>query len=182
METTNSIFFYGCNDEFSYMSNFYKCTFYDNNGNKYNNSEQYFMKMKQETFDPENIIIAKAIMKAKTPTEVKKLGRKVDNYNEDIWNNIRYKHMLNALKLKFSQNDDIKSKLLQTYPKKLYETSATDKIWGIGYNYIQLNKLLQYDLEFKANGIVSDIIENNYFGKNLLGKALMEVRDWLEIN
>ena len=95
------------------------------------------MKMKQETFDPENINIANAIMKAKTPTEVKRLGRRIDNYDENIWNNIRYNHMIDALKYKFNQNEDIKYKM-----HKLNKTT-TDKL--IIYSSVKWAKKDAYD-------------------------------------
>ena len=41
--------------------------------------------------------------------------------------------MLDALRLKFNQNEIIKQKLLETKPKLLYEASKNDKIWGIGF-------------------------------------------------
>jgi ribA/ribD-fused uncharacterized protein len=66
--------------------------------------------------------------------------------------------MLDALRLKFNQNEIIKQKLLETTPKILYEASKNDKIWGIGF----------YD---------KDAIHNkSKFGKNLLGNALMVIR------
>ncbi len=180
METENTIFFYGIKDKFGYMSNFYNCTFKDNNDIIYYNSEQYFMKKKQEIFDPTNLNIAKKILNTKNPTEVKKIGRKIRNYNDEIWDQIRYIHMLNGLRYKFIQNDDIKDKLLSTYSKKLYEASHRDKIWGIGFSASQINRLLLTDIQFQETGIVSELIEKEVFGLNLLGKALMEIRDELK--
>jgi len=67
--------------------------------------------------------------------------------------------MLEALRLKFNQNETIKQKLLETKPKILYEASKNDKIWGIGF----------YD----KDAIQTD---KSKFGANLLGNALMEIR------
>jgi predicted NAD-dependent protein-ADP-ribosyltransferase YbiA (DUF1768 family) len=41
--------------------------------------------------------------------------------------------MKNGLRLKFAQNQIIKNKLLDTFPKNLYEASPYDNIWGTGY-------------------------------------------------
>ena len=57
METDSSIYFYGVNDEYGYMSNFYKSNFNSQINNKliqFNCSEQYFMYKKAITFDKDN--------------------------------------------------------------------------------------------------------------------------------
>ena len=62
---------------------------------------------------------------------------------------------------KFSQNENLKQFLLSTKNKILAEASPYDKIWGIGMN---------------AND--KDILnQDKWKGENLLGKALMKVRD-----
>jgi len=70
--------------------------------------------------------------------------------------------MYNGLLLKFSQNNSIKQKLISTHPKTLYEASKYDKIWGIGYY---------------ANEAINT--NKNKYGRNLLGKALMDIRSHL---
>ena len=115
--------------------------------------------MKAKQFEPNNESLLNKILVEKNPYVVKKLGRMVKNFDEKIWNNIRFDIMVKALRLKFSQNTDIKNKLIETGNKILYEASRTDKIWGIGYS------------EHEAK-----IIDKSFFGLNLLGKALMKVR------
>lgn len=159
METTDAIYFYGLNDEFSYMSNFYKVTFTENNI-KYNCSEQYFMYYKCLMFEPDNEQLLNEILNTNSATVVKKLGRQVKNYDETKWNQHRYDIMKKALILKFTQNFNIKEKLLSTKPKQLYEASKYDKIWGIGY--------------YAEDAIKTD---KSKYGSNLLGKCLMEVRE-----
>ena len=70
--------------------------------------------------------------------------------------------MVEALRLKFNQNAYIRKELIKTKPRILYEASPYDKIWGIGFCY-------------------RDAINQNEsnFGQNLLGKALMQIRDEL---
>jgi ribA/ribD-fused uncharacterized protein len=159
MELENEIYFYSLNNKFSYMSNFYKTYFTDNDGIVYNCSEQYFMYYKCKTFDPTNNTLLQLILSEQSPTKIKQYGRQVQNYDEKIWTEKRYNIMLKGLRLKFNQNHIIKEKLIATYPKILYEASKYDKIWGIGY----------YD-----NDAIN--IDKNKYGQNLLGNALMEIR------
>jgi ribA/ribD-fused uncharacterized protein len=161
METENEIYFYGLNNEFGYMSNFYKTTFIDEDGIEFNCSEQYFMYNKCKVFDPTNSELLEAILKEKSSAKIKKYGRQVENYDDKMWEQIRYNIMLCALRLKFNQNENIKQKLITTNPKILYEASKYDKIWGIGF----------YDMDA--------INTDKKFGRNLLGKALMELRNEL---
>ena len=74
METVDQILFYSHNGTYGYMSNFYSSNFVDDNI-EYNCSEQYFMKKKQELFDPTNISLANKILTNNIPTEIKKFGR-----------------------------------------------------------------------------------------------------------
>ena len=165
METDNKILFYSNNNDYGYMSNFYKSNFTDNINN-YNCSEQYFMKKKQELFDTNNIVLANKILESNNPTEIKKFGRQVKNYNELVWNNARYDIMKNGLRLKFTQNLDLKQKLINTNPKNLYEASPYDKIWGTGHNAETTLQLINNN-------------SHNKLGRNLLGKALEEIRNEL---
>jgi ribA/ribD-fused uncharacterized protein len=162
METETEIYFYNLKNNFDYMSNFYKTDFTDLDSIKYICSEQYFMYKKCQTFDPSNNILLEAILNEKSASKIKLYGRKVQNYNDIIWKEKRYNIMIEALRLKFNQNEEIKKKLINTESKILYEASKYDKIWGIGFNDIDAIK-----------------VQKNKFGENLLGKALMEIRSEL---
>ena len=159
METQTEIFFYRQNENHGYMSNFYKCNFVDNIGNNFNCSEQYFMYMKCLTFDPTNKVLLINILNETNPGKVKYYGRQVKNFYCDLWNTKRSDVMMDALYYKFSQNNDIRKKLIQTGDKLLYEAAKNDKIWGIG---------------FYSNEALS--IDRLYYGKNLLGECLMMTR------
>ena len=162
METETEIYFYNLKNKFDYMSNFYKTNFTDTYGIQYICSEQYFMYHKCKTFDPTNNILLQTILTEKSATKIKQYGRQIQNFNNNIWKEERYNIMLEALRLKFNQNEIIKQKLLQTKPKILYEASINDRIWGIGfYDHVAINK------------------DKSKFGTNLLGVALMEIRNQL---
>jgi ribA/ribD-fused uncharacterized protein len=119
METNTEIYFYSLKNKFNYMSNFYKINFIDENNIQYNCSEQYFMYHKCKMFDPNNNKLLQNILSEKSPTKIKKYGRQVQNYDDNIWAKNRYNIMLQALRLKFNQNDIIKNKLINTKPKIL---------------------------------------------------------------
>jgi len=162
METSDAIFFFTekC-EKYGYCSNFYKVNF-EEKDRYFNCSETYFMYYKCLIFDSTNTKLQEQILSEESPYKVKKLGRQVKNYDENVWIEKRYSIMINALRLKFTQNETIKTKLLSTKPKTLYEASPFDKIWGIGYS--------------ATKAIVKDKIN---YGQNLLGKALMQIRDEL---
>jgi len=165
MEYDNEILFYSHYGYWGCFSNFYPCKFKENLF-EYICTEQYMMKKKQELFDPSNKILSDKIMKSNNPSDIKKFGRSVKNFNQDTWDSNKFDIMVNGLKLKFSQNSDIKAKLKETSSKKLYEASPYDRIWGTG---------------FDKNDTIKKILENNLdeLGQNLLGKALEKVRSEL---
>ena len=139
----NYIFFWGVKHKYGYLSNFYISEFIIN-GDKYCCSEQYFMKIKQETFDKDNIELANKIMSETKPTIIKKLGRQVKNYDDDKWSKIKYKIMKKALLNKFQQNYIIKELLINTNDKIIVEASPFDKEWGIGLSEINATQFLDF--------------------------------------
>lgn len=124
--------------------------------------EQYMMAEKARLFDDEEI--TGKILKSDNPKEIKKLGRKVRNFNEEIWASKRYPIVLNGNFTKFLQNENLMQFLLQTENKVLVEASPYDKIWGVGMS--AEDEKINNPIEWK--------------GQNLLGFALMEVRDELK--
>ena len=127
------------------------------------NSEQYFMYVKAIVFGDKET--AEKILKTKSPKKAKELGRIVKNYDDKVWNDLRFKVMVDANKAKFSQNPDLKKLILsdEFKGKGFVEASPVDGIWGI--------KLAE------NNPDADD--ETKWKGQNLLGKALDETRKWL---
>lgn len=136
-----------------FNSDFYFPTF------KYSNMEQYMMSEKASLFNDEETL--KEIMKTKNPKEIKMLGRKVKNFNEDIWNGFKYNIVVNGNYHKFMQNESLKKYLLSTKEEIIVEASPYDKVWGIG---------MSKDDEHAKNPL-------KWKGENLLGFALTEVRE-----
>ncbi|WP_338761592.1 NADAR family protein [Bernardetia sp. ABR2-2B] len=130
------------------------------NGIIYPTAEHFMMAEKARLFEDNKIL--EEILKAKTPAEAKKLGRKVKKFNDTVWKENRFKIVVEGNYHKFS-DPDYKAFLLGTGTKILVEASPVDAIWGIG-------------LAQDAKGVYNP---NTWRGLNLLGFALMEVRDRL---
>ena len=162
-ETNEEIYFYSLkNNKYACFSNFYNCEFIDINNIKFKNSEQYYVFYKCFIFDKENDKLLNAILNENMGKNIKKLGKDIKNFDEKVWNEHCYNVMKNGLIYKFSQNEKLKKKLLNTKNKIIYESSFFDKKWGIGFS-----------VENAKN------TNKELFGENLLGKCLMEVRELL---
>lgn len=130
----------------------------------YNCCEQYMMSQKARYFN--DMETNDLIMKATEPKEHKTLGRQVKNFDEIEWNIVADEIVFKANLAKFSQNPDLKKKLLDTGNKIIVECSPYDKIWGNGLN-------------------ITDTLKthpDNWCGTNRLGKAIMRVREVLNTN
>ena len=119
------------------------------------------MYQKAKLFGDESA--ASKLLSASNPGEAKAIGREVVGFDESKWVNHRFAIVVKANFEKFSQNIELKEFLLGTNERVLVEASPVDKIWGIGL----------------AEDHTSVENPNLWKGKNLLGFALMEVRDQL---
>jgi ribA/ribD-fused uncharacterized protein len=90
------------------------------------------------------------IWEATSAREARDLGQKVKM--RDDWDQIKYDIMKECVLAKFVQHHDLLEQLLETGDEELIEDSPVDWFWGCG-----------------ADGT----------GKNMLGKALMEIRTLL---
>lgn len=129
---------------------------------KYVCMEQYMMAQKALLFNDSKT--HDKIMHELDPANLKKLGREVKNFNGNLWDEHKFEIVITGNKLKFEQNSDLCKMLLSTEDAILCEASPYDSIWGIGMS-------------------VKDVgwnNPNNWQGENLLGKALMEVRQYLK--
>ncbi|CAC5419603.1 unnamed protein product [Mytilus coruscus] len=131
-------------------------------GNSFNSAEQYMMYSKAMLFEDEDI--AYDVLRESDPCEQKKFGRLVRNFNQELWKANCSAIVERGNKAKFSQDENLKRILLDTYPKTLVEASPYDSIWGIG---LEENDPMAWDCE-------------TWRGQNLLGKALTKVRDELK--
>jgi ribA/ribD-fused uncharacterized protein len=137
-------------EEYAFLSNFYECPV-EYNGIKYKNSEAAFHAQK-------TLNVAERYQFASlSPSESKKLGRKITLRKD--WEQVKDKIMYEICFAKFSQNEDLKEKLLATGDEYLEEgTYWHDNCWGNCYCE-------------KCKDIV---------GENRLGEILMEIREELQ--
>lgn len=135
---------------------------FEEDGMVYKTAEHYMMAGKARVFgDQENL---ERIISKISPKDAKDLGRQVKNFDPAVWDEEKYKIVKQGNFLKFSQNENLKHFLLQTGDKVLVEASPRDVIWGIGLG--EQNPKSQHP--------------DTWRGRNLLGFALMEVRDQLK--
>ena len=135
--------------EYRWLSNFWKAP-QEISGRTYFCNEQWYVMNKCEDFHDE-------IMSATTPAEVKRLGRKCKM--RENWDNIKISVMRVGLNAKFTQNPDLKKKLLDTGNSILEEGNQWgDFYWGC-------------NLDTKKGEIGK--------GKNHLGRLLMKLREEL---
>lgn len=166
------LFFYGHGktNPLGYLSNFYKSSFVIDS-RVYDTVEQYMHYKKAILF--EDYETAEKILESTKPNEAKKLGRKVKNFNPVIWDKYKLEIVKEGILHKFQQNLIIKKLLLETKPKILVEAAgkgfmrSPDYIWGIGLNKDEA-------IETLNNGTGPQC-----WGKNLLGTALMDIREQL---
>lgn len=124
-------------------------------------AEHYMMWAKSRLFG--DITTSQKIMNATHPKQAKELGRSVIGFVETIWLQHRFDIVVTANDAKFRQNPRLSEFLLSTGDRVLVEASPVDRVWGIGL-------------------AADDVYANspkNWRGLNLLGFALMEVRDRL---
>ena len=161
--TDKYVFFYGYELQIpeGRLQMWYPSSFTDlkYSGIRFQTAEHYVMYRKALTFDDKTT--ADRILIAATPREANKLGREVQGFKPDVWRSKVDDIAEECNYLKFSQVWECKVALLETGDKTLAEASPVDRNWGIGF------------AGDKAEG------HEEEWGRNLLGKALMKVRERL---
>ena len=105
----------------------------------------------------------KRILASTDPKEIKALGREVRNFDEYKWQKHRMEIVITGNLHKFMDNEELKVFLLGTRDKILVEASPYDTVWGIG--------MKEDDPDCRNPRL--------WKGENLLGFALMDVREKL---
>ncbi|MBS1636682.1 MAG: NADAR family protein [Bacteroidetes bacterium] len=131
------------------------------NDTMYQTAEHYMMVSKARLFKDDEI--AGKILAKENPKDAKDLGRQIRNFDATVWDNKKYNIVKQGNFLKFSQHEDLSLFLRKTGSKILVEASPVDPIWGIGLSEDHSDALTPH----------------HWKGQNLLGFALMEVRDEL---
>ncbi|MBN3776627.1 NADAR family protein [Burkholderia sp. Ac-20345] len=149
--------FFGAADVFS---NWHPCSFTYHEVT-FNCVEQFVMYAKALLFDDH--ATAAEILASRSPREQKRLGRSVRGFDEAGWLHVRESIMFVGCREKFRQNEAFAAALRETGSTILVEASPFDRVWGIG--------LAERDRR------IAD--PSAWQGLNLLGNALMRVRDVL---
>lgn len=130
---------------------------------RYNSVEQWIMACKARACGDEAVL--SAIMSAQSARKQKGLGRSLNaNCVQRHWKLAdKWTAQLRGARAKFQQHEHLAVKLLATGRKPIAEASPSDKIFGIG---VAPNDPLAQNT-------------SNWRGTNILGKALMQVREEL---
>jgi len=142
------------------LSQWYDSPF-EYNGIRYITAEHYMMAEKARLFNDDTAL--NKILNSSDPGAAKAIGREIKGFDEQIWVSNRFDIVVKGNLLKFSSHPELKEFLLNTSNRILVEASPIDKIWGVGLS--SDDKEINNPYEWK--------------GLNLLGFALMKVRDGL---
>ena len=124
--------------------------------------EHYFQWSKAKQFGDADI--QSKILKTVSPKSAKAYGKKVKPFDAKVWGDMADTVMKTAVKAKFSQNAELRKKLLETGDKILAEADPRGKYWGIGTS--------------SDTSKASD--PTRWPGQNKMGKILMELRSELK--
>lgn len=119
----------------------------------------YMMIQKALLFNDDDT--AQKMFRTTDPRKHKGLGRKVQGFDHAVWDKRKFDVVVQASYYKFTISRDaerLRRMLLATGERELIEASPFDCVWGIGFK--------QADA----------MLNREFWGENLLGKALMEVR------
>ena len=104
--------------------------------------------------------IATKIMLSNNPVHQKSLGKKISNFQLDVWRKAVPEVLIKGLQAKFTQDEICKNFLLATGQRDIGEANPSDSFFGIGMG-------LRHP----------DAWDKSKWENNLLGKCLMEVRE-----
>jgi ribA/ribD-fused uncharacterized protein len=130
-------------------------------GERYPTAEHWMMAGKARLFEDKEGL--DAVLAARNPGAAKAAGRQIRGFDEQRWNAARYGIVLAGTRAKFSQHPELGQFLVATGRQVLVEASPYDRIWGIGM----------------ASTNPDTLRPSAWRGLNLLGFALMDVRDLL---
>lgn len=108
---------------------------------------------------------AMMIFDSHDPQFAKRIGREIENFDDAVWDKVKFEIVVLGNVLKFSQNPAFYEIMIDDYlaDRILVEASPHDRIWGIGRS--------ENDPDNK------DV--DHWDGQNLLGYAIMEARSRL---
>lgn len=169
-ESEPPVLFYGADEskgEYRFMSNMFVAPF-EIDGMTFPTVEHYFQWSKAVLFEGKDSESAKKMMKAPRNKEfteaksVKSLGKKVKDFSDAKWDDVKMAVMEKAVRAKFvNPKHELLPKLLATGDREIGEANPRDKFWGIGTSA---------DTADAKN-------PKKWKGQNQLGKMLMKLRN-----
>lgn len=159
----DAVFFHKPDEPYGFLSNWFYSPF-DLNNTHYSSAEQYIMHQKCLLFGDEES--AKAVLATDYPDKQQIIGRQTKGYVNSVWAGSRQLIAVRGLIAKFSQNEELRGKLIETKESVLVECARLDTIWACG------KRLTEPD-RFDAS---------KWSGQNILGFSLMEVRNELKLH
>jgi len=138
-----TIFFNSRSKDYAWLSSFCPCPIVDKKQAIWPSAEHAYQAQKTK-----DIAWRTAIRKAEHAAQAKRLGGNCPLRSD--WNKIKLDMMYRVQKAKFSQDPDLRNRLLATGKSKLVHSASWDSFWGNG---------------------------SNGYGKNHLGLIIMRVRD-----
>lgn len=129
-------------------------------GVRYPTAEHWMMAAKARTFGDEHAL--QQVLAVSHPEQAKRLGRGVRGFDSAAWAAVAYGVVVEGNRHKFTASGPDRDYLLGTGDAVLVEASPVDLIWGSGRGEEAL-----------------DLLPSRWTGRNLLGFALMDVRDEL---
>jgi ribA/ribD-fused uncharacterized protein len=131
------------------------------NGVAYPTAEHWMMAGKARLFRDDQALAT--VLAADGPKAAKAAGRSVRGFDQQAWAASRFDLVVDGNLAKFAHNPELGEFLTATRPRMLVEASPRDRIWGIGMTPAHPDATRPW----------------RWRGTNLLGFALMNVRDRL---
>lgn len=142
------------------LSQWYAAPF-EVDGITYPTAEHWLMHQKALAFGDSKS--ANRVLQSPNPAHAKSVGRAATGYDDAFWSSIRRSVATYGNLAKFTQHPALGRILLSTGDAVLVEASPRDRVWGVGLAF--------------GDPRLSD--PEQWRGLNLLGQALMAVRDEL---
>ena len=121
MAEPQALYFYGHtrNRPFKEFSQFFEAPFVDEQGTFYRFAEQWMMVQKARLMG--DLDAVPQMLSAEEPGKVKRLGRRVRNWDQRLWDANKYRIVLEGTRLKFGQNARLRQLLLSTGRRRIAE-------------------------------------------------------------
>jgi ribA/ribD-fused uncharacterized protein len=126
---------------------------------KYPSVEHYFQVQKAKEFGDTEM--EQKMMETPSTKAIKALGKKVKNFQKEIWDAKKQEIMMRGVRAKFVQHPELQKQLLETGDREIGDADARDAFWGIG----------------TSENTEKSKDSSKWKGQNKLGKILMALRD-----